>query len=160
MAPFKAILSAMYVAIAGVVAALVRVIPLALGRSSCYTYLSTGLRFNANCSSSAAEPAEKLSVQTVTVIFTAKAVAAAAMRVLNRDYRHRDRVTSHDCGGGRGGLRSTAAFRRFASLYEEGGRLMIRAELQSCQLKLSMRGVSCVKCLRFTWHLAQGSRCT
>ena len=81
MAPFKAILSAMYVAIAGVVAALVRVIPLALGRSSCCTYLSTGLLFNKNCSSSAAEPAEKLSVQTVAAIFTAKAVAAAAMRV-------------------------------------------------------------------------------
>ena len=70
-------------------------------------------------------------MQTVTVIFTANDVAAAAMRVLNRDYRHRDRVTSHDCGGGRGGLRFTAAFRRFASLYEEGGRLMIRAELQN-----------------------------
>ena len=42
-------------------------------------YLSTGL--NKNCSFSGPEPAEKLSVVAVVAIFTARAVAAAAVIV-------------------------------------------------------------------------------
>jgi hypothetical protein len=84
MTPLTAILSAALITMAGVVAAAVSAIPVALGsdtivnsRSSCgTTYLST--RLYTNCSFNGAEAAKKVSMMTVAAIFTARAVVAVA----------------------------------------------------------------------------------